>query len=265
MLRAEVKGFSIAYQRAGRGPVVVLLHGFLFDSRAWRPQLEGLSDDFTVIAWDAPGAGQSPDPPERFGITDWADCLAGLLDFAGVGSAHIVGLSWGGILAQEFYRRQPRRVRTLVLADTYAGWRGSLSAARSEERLATCLRDSLLPAAELVPKYLPGMHSVSATREVREELASIMSAFHPVGFRLMALSSAHVDARDLLREVRVPTLLVWGEADARSPLNVAHQFHAAIADAKLVVIPGAGHLSNVEAPAEFNAEVRNFCLSASIA
>jgi pimeloyl-ACP methyl ester carboxylesterase len=134
MLRAEVKGFSIAYQRAGRGPVVVLLHGFLFDSRAWRPQLEGLSDDFTVIAWDAPGAGQSPDPPERFGITDWADCLAGLLDFAGVGSAHIVGLSWGGILAQEFYRRQPRRVRTLVLADTYAGWRGSLSAARSEER-----------------------------------------------------------------------------------------------------------------------------------
>jgi pimeloyl-ACP methyl ester carboxylesterase len=261
MLHAEVKGLSVAYQRAGRGPVLVLLHGFLFDSRAWRPQLEGLSDHFTVIAWDAPGAGQSPDPPEAFGISDWADCLAGLLDVAGVESAHIVGLSWGGILAQEFYRRHPRRVRALVLADTYAGWRGSLSAAMSEERLATCLRDSLLPSTELVPRYLPGMHCGSATREVREELASIMSAFHPVGFRLMALSSAHADARDLLPQIRVPTLLVWGEADARSPLDVAHQFHAAIPNARLVVLPGAGHISNFEAPAQFNAAVRNFCQS----
>jgi pimeloyl-ACP methyl ester carboxylesterase len=259
MFRAEVNGLSIAYARAGHGPVLVLLHGFLFDSRIWRPQLEGLSTHFTVIAWDAPGAGQSPDPPETFGIRDWADCLAGLLDVARVGSAHIVGLSWGGILAQEFYRRHPRRVRTLVLADTYAGWRGSLPEAINEERLATCLRDSLLPASALVPKYLPGMHSASATQEVREALASMMSAFHPLGFRLMALSSAYADTRDLLPEIRVPTLLVWGDADARSPLNVAHQFRGSIPDASLVVIPGAGHLSNFEAPAEFNAAVQNVC------
>jgi pimeloyl-ACP methyl ester carboxylesterase len=263
VLRAEVAGLSVAYERRGRGPVLVLLHGFLFDSRAWRPQLSGLSTHFTVIAWDAPGAGQSPDPPETFGIGDWADCLAGLLDVAGVGSAHVLGLSWGGILAQEFYRRQPRRVRSLVLADTYAGWRGSLSEATVEERLTTCLRDSSLPADEVVPTYLLGMHSESATQEVREELASIMSAFHPVGFRLMALSSAHTDTRDLLAEIRVPTLLVWGEADARSPLSIAHQFHRAIPNARLVVIPGAGHLSNFEAPAQFNAEVRNFFLSGS--
>ena len=264
MLRARIKSLSVAYQRAGRGPVLVFLHGFLSDSRAWRPQLEDLSTQFTVIAWDAPGGGQSSDPPETFGMGDWADCLAGLLDVAGAGSAHIVGLSWGGILAQEFYRRHPRRVRTLVLADTYAGWRGSLSEATSEERLATCLRDSLLPASELVPKYLPGMHSESAPLHVRQELANIMSAFHPVGFRLMALSSAHADTRDLLPEIRVPTLLVWGDADARSSLDVARQFHRAIPKARLVVIPGAGHLSNFEAPAEFNAAVRDLCLSGSI-
>ena len=261
MLRAEVNGVSIAYERAGDGPVLVLLHGFLSDSRAWRPQLEGLSNDFTVLAWEAPGAGQSSDPPETFETGDWAECLAGLLDVVGVGSAHIVGLSWGGILAQEFYRWHPGRARSLVLADTYAGWRGSLGEAKSKERLAMCLRDSSLPAGELVPKYVPNMHSESATHSVRDELVSIMSDFHPVGFRLMALSSAHSDTRDLLRDIRVPTLLVWGDADARSPVSVAHEIHAAIPRARLTIIPGAGHVSNLEAPARFNAEVRGFCLS----
>ena len=79
MLRAKVNGLSVAYERTGDGPALVLLHGFAVDSRMWRPQIESLSDKFTVIAWDAPGAGQSSDPPETFGIGEWADCLAGIL------------------------------------------------------------------------------------------------------------------------------------------------------------------------------------------
>jgi pimeloyl-ACP methyl ester carboxylesterase len=113
MQKILVNGLSVAYQRAGRGPALVLLHGFSLDSRSWRPQLEGLSDSFTVIAWDAPGAGQSQDPPDSFGIGDWADTLAGVLDAAGVGEGHVVGLSWGGLLAQEFHRRYPSRLRSL--------------------------------------------------------------------------------------------------------------------------------------------------------
>jgi pimeloyl-ACP methyl ester carboxylesterase len=257
--RATVNGLSIAYANAGRGPALVLLHGFLCDSRFWRPQLEGLSNDFTIIAWDAPGAGQSSDPPETFRMEDWADCLAGLLDVEEADSAHVVGLSWGGMLAVAFYRRHPRRVRSLVLADTYAGWEGSLGEATSDERLAACLRDSSLPARELVRNYLPTMHSTSASREQQEEWASIMSDFHPIGFRLMAETSAP-DTSDLLPTIRVPTLLIWGHADARSPLSVAHQFQDAIPNAKLVVIPGAGHVSNLEAPTRFNGEVRSFCL-----
>jgi pimeloyl-ACP methyl ester carboxylesterase len=259
VLRATVDDLSIAYEQVGRGPALVLLHGFLCDSRVWRPQLEGLSNDFTVIAWDAPGAGQSWDPPETFRMRDWAECLAGLLNLAGVDSAHVLGLSWGGMLAQELYRREPRRVRSLVLADTYAGWEGSLSKATSDERLATCLRDCSLPAQELVPKYLPSMHSGHASREALEELAGIMADFHPVGFRLMAQASAPAMS-DLLPQIGVPTLLIWGGADARSPMFVAQQFQRAIPNTKLVIIPGAGHLSNVEAPAQFNAEVRAFCL-----
>lgn len=264
MLHADVNGLSIAYERTGSGPALVLLHGFLFDSRAWRPQLESLSYDFTVIAWDAPGAGQSSDPPETFALGDWADCLAGVLAAAEVRQAHIVGLSWGGMLAQEFYRRHPQRTRSLVLADTYAGWPVSLGDLVSAERLAACLQDSSLPPGDVVTKYLPGMHSESATRQVRDESAAIMSDFHPTGFRLMAISSARSDTRELLQSIRVPTLLVWGDADARSPMRVAHQIHDAIPTAKLAIIRGAGHLSNLEAPAQFNAEVRDFCLSVPI-
>lgn len=260
MLSVEVDGFSVAYEQIGEGPTLVLLHGFTHDSRAWRPQLDGLADQFTVIAWDAPGAGQSPDPPETFGIGDWADCLAGFLDATGCEAAHIVGLSWGGLLAQEFYRRYSARVRSLVLADTYAGWKGSLPEPIPDERLAACLRDASLLPSEFVQRYLPAMLSGSPSQQVREELARIMFDFHPVGFRLMARTLAQADTRDLLPNIRVPTLLVWGDADARSPMAVAHQFRDAVPGARLAVISGAGHVSNLEQPAQFNAEVSDFCL-----
>jgi pimeloyl-ACP methyl ester carboxylesterase len=259
MLRAEVDGLSIAYRRRGAGPALVLLHGFALDSRMWRPQLEGLSDEFDVVAWDAPGAGQSPDPPESFGIEDWADSLASFLDEIGVGDAHVLGLSWGGILAQELYRRDPERLRSLILAGTYAGWKGSLPEPVSEERLATCLRDSSLPPPEFVPAYLPSMFGAAPPPEAREELAGIMADFHPLGFRLMAISSAEADTRELLPRIGVATLLIWGDADARSPLDVGRRFDEAIPGAKLVLIPGAGHVSNLEAPDAFNSAVREFC------
>ena len=105
MLSVEINGLRIAYQRMGDGPAVILLHGFTQDSRVWAPQLADLSDRFTLVAWDAPGAGQSDDPPSTYGIGDWADALAGLLEAENIRRAHIVGLSWGGLLAQEFYRK----------------------------------------------------------------------------------------------------------------------------------------------------------------
>jgi pimeloyl-ACP methyl ester carboxylesterase len=155
-------------------------------------------------------------------------------------------------------------VWSLVLADTYAGWRGSLPEPIPEERLAACLRDALLPPSEFVQKYLPGMFSESATEDVRPELASIMSDLHPGGFRLMAAALAHHRHTRSASEHRVPTLLVWGDADALSPLTIAHQIHDAIPGARLAIISGAGHVSNLEDPARFNAEVRNFCPSVSI-
>jgi pimeloyl-ACP methyl ester carboxylesterase len=261
-VRAEVAidGLSVSYTRAGDGPALVLLHGFSFDLRAWRTQIEAFSDQFTVIAWDAPGAGRSSDPPETFGISDWADCLDAFLAAIEVEEAHVLGLSWGGILAQEFYHRHPGRVLSLILADTYAGWKGSLPEPVSQERLEACLRDALLPSKRFLSKYLPGMFGDAVPQEIWEEAANIMSEFHPAGFRLMAKASAVTDTRDVLPTIGVPTLLIWGEDDARSSITVALQLHDAIPGSKLAIIPGAGHVSNMEQPELFNAEVRSFCL-----
>lgn len=264
MLHTHIKDLSIAYERSGNGPALVLLHGFTQDSRVWKPQIETLSENFTVIAWDAPGAGQSADPPENFNINNWADCLAGVLDSAGVQYAHILGLSWGGLLAQEFYRRYPERVLSLILADTYAGWTGSLSDSIAKARLEACIQDSSLPPDDFVSKYLSGMLSDVPPQEVKEELANIMSGFHPIGFRLMATALAIADTRDMLPKIKAPTLLIWGDADKRSPINVAHQLHEAIPGAKLEVISGAGHISNMEKPIQFNKVVEDFCLSVSM-
>src|ERR1041385_4056807 len=114
MLRIEVHGYSVAYRQAGQGPALVLLHGFLCDSRCWKQQLRSLSDQFRVVAWDAPGAGLSSDPPDPFTISDWSHCLAKFLNLLDIERAHILGLSWGGLLAQEFYRLYPANILSLI-------------------------------------------------------------------------------------------------------------------------------------------------------
>lgn len=257
--RADAGGRSVAYRTAGEGPALVLLHGFLCDSRCWRRQLAGLSNTFEVVAWDAPGAGSSSDPPEEFTITDWARCLADFLDVLGIRRAYLLGLSWGGMLAQELYRLHPETALALILADTYAGWKGSLGASVAEQRLAKCVRDSSLAPEEFVPLWVPvQFFTEAAPHDLTEEMSAVVADFHPLGFRLMAKSLAETDTRDLLPKIEVPTLLLWGGDDRRSPMSVAEQFRDAIPNAELAVLGNAGHVSNMEQPEEFNAHVRRF-------
>jgi pimeloyl-ACP methyl ester carboxylesterase len=256
MTSVDVAGLRIAYERAGRGAPLVLLHGAAADGRTWRAQLAELSDRLSVVAWDEPGAGRSADLPEDFGLADYADRLAGFIDALGYRAAHVAGLSWGGVVAQELYRRHPDRVSSLILADTYAGWKGSLSKTERAQRLAHALEQSRLPPDRFEPT-LPGLFAPEAPGALVDELDAIMADARPASIRRTATAIAACDQRDLLA---VPTLLIWGEHDERSPLAVAEQFRAAIAGARLVVIAGAGHMSNMEQPAAFNAAVREFCL-----
>ena len=258
---AEIAGHSVAYRCIGEGPpALVLLHGFLCDSRVWRHQLLELSDRFTVVAWDAPGAGSSSDPADPFRLPDWGHCLAEFLSVVGIARAQFLGLSWGGVLAQEFYRLYPTRVTGLVLADTYAGWKGSFPESVCEQRLARCLLEASLPAEEFVARWVPqDFFTEAASLDLQAEMSAVVSGFHPLGFRLMAKSLAETDTTNLLPTIEVPTLLLWGADDRRSPLSVAAQLCDAIPNSELAVIADAGHVSNMEQPKEFNVHVRRFC------
>jgi pimeloyl-ACP methyl ester carboxylesterase len=136
----EVEGQRIAYRRAGDGPPLVLLHGNPLDSREWRRQFDGLSDAFTVVAWDMPGCGKSSDPPDSFRIPDYVHCLASFIQALGPDRPHVLGLSFGSGLALELYRCYPDIPRSLILASAYAGWAGSLSPEAVEQRKQGMLR-----------------------------------------------------------------------------------------------------------------------------
>ena len=252
----HANGLDIAYERAGSGPPLVLVHGAAEDGRVWRPQLAALSDELTVVAWDEPGAGRSSDVPAGFGLTDYADCLAAVVEALRLGPAHVAGLSWGGTVVQELYRRHPELVATLILVDTYAGWKGSLP---EEEVRARVAGARAMVAAEAFDPTLPGLWSGEPPAEFVPLLDEVAADVRPASLLTQLLAMAEADQRDLLPRIAVPTLLIWGELDARSPLTVAHQLERAIPGARLVVIPACGHVSHLEQPERFNAAVREFC------
>jgi len=264
MGEALVGNLRIAYELAGAGPALILLHGGISDHREWRRQLDALSDEFTVVAWDAPGCGQSSDPPESFRLPDYADCLAGFVATLGLRRPHVLGLSFGAGLALEFYRRYPTLPISLILASAYAGWAGSLPAEVVEQRLRQVLREAELPADQWVSGWVPGLLTANAPDGATDELIAIIADAHPAGMRVMARSFAEADLRDVLGRTAVPTLLLYGEADQRVPLSVAEDLHARIPGSRLVVMPGVGHQSNMEAPELFSLEVRNFLRSLNL-
>jgi pimeloyl-ACP methyl ester carboxylesterase len=168
------------------------------------------------------------------------------------------GLSFGGGLALELYRRHPATMRSLVLAGAYAGWAGSLLPDVVAERLRQVLEMSDMPPDRFVHAVLPTMFSASVAAEERDAFAMSVSGFHPVGLRVLARSFAEADLRDVLPRIAVPTLLLYGDEDARAPMTVAEDIHRAIPVSRLVVMPGVGHVSSVEAAERFNGEVREF-------
>jgi pimeloyl-ACP methyl ester carboxylesterase len=254
----EVQGLRIAYEQVGSGPTVILLHGILGDSRMFASQLADMADHFTLVAWDAPGCGQSSDPPSSWRMPDYADCLAEFIAALGLQDSHVLGVSWGGVLALALVDRYPTLSARLVLVGAYAGWAGSLPTEECERRLTSCLRESELPPEQFIPGWIPGLLTPAADASVVSDVIDVMSDFHPDGYRVMAQAVADADLRSVLANIDKPTLVVHGEADSRSPVHVGEKLQAAIPGAILTVVPNAGHLCNLENPECFNAEVRSF-------
>lgn len=255
---AVVDGARIAHRRAGAGPVLVLLHGAVSDSRVWRVELDAFADDHTVIAWDAPGCGESDDVPETWLMRDYAQALARLLTALELPPADVLGHSWGSTLALELWLLRPELVRSLVLVGGYAGWSGSLPTAEVERRLQFALDVAdALPAA-FDPTTTPGLFSDVMPADRAAELAAVMTEVRAPATRTMARALAACDLREDLPRIGVPTLVVAGEEDLRSPIPVAEALAAAIPDARLAVLPGLGHECYLESAEAFERAVRPF-------
>ncbi len=181
-----------------------------------------------------------------------------LLEALGLGPAHVAGLSWGGTVALELYRRHPALVATLIMIDTYAGWKGSLPADEVRARVAGAHKMLAAPHAEFDPT-LPGLFADDPPAQFVPLLTAIAADVRPATLGRELAIMAEADLSDLLPRIAVPTLLIWGQHDARSPLDVARQFEEAIPDSTLVVIEDAGHMSNLERPESVNDAIREFC------
>src|SRR5262245_2857380 len=259
----QAGGVRIAFERAGHGPPLILLHGLPGDRRLWRRQLDNLADEYTVVAWDAPGCGLSSAPAEDFGLRDVVQNLIAFIQALGLEHPHVLGLSWGGGVALELYRTAPALPKTLMLASAYAGWAGSLPAVNVSQRLNAYIRAAGMDPSEAMRGWAPGFFGGTAPSDVVDEVVAVFSEFDPRVLVMLARSFAETDLRDMLSTINIPTLLLYGDADTRSPLQVAKALHASIRRSKLVVLSGVGHVSNVEAADRFDDAVRNFLRSHS--
>ncbi len=250
----EANGLRIGYDLVGgSGPVVVFLHGVGSDRRVWRDQIDDLGRDHRALALDFRGHGDSQIPVERIDRLAFAADVVGVLSALRLGPAHLVGLSMGGVVALETYKLYPDTVLSLTLADTFAhfpGWEDGM--VRRERDLREMSMREI--AEERIPACLKPAPDPRKLREAVEQMAAKDK-------RVYSESSAATwspDFRAMLPDVRVPTLVLWGEHDTLTSREVSEELHASIPGARLLVLPDAGHISNLDNPAAFSAALREF-------
>ncbi len=240
-------GIRIYYEDRGSGPAVLLTHGYSATCNMWKPQVDALADRYRFITWDMRGHGQtdSPDDASRYSEAVTVADMRALLDASGVRRAVVGGLSLGGYMSLAFYRTHPEMVEALLLADTGPGYRNPAA------------RDGWNQMAQQRAREFEeqGLAALGQGSEVRIALhRSAQGLAHAARGML-----AQVDDRviSVLPEVRVPTLVVVGEQD--EPFRAPSDYMAAkVPAAELVIIPTAGHASNLDQPDRFNEALSRF-------
>jgi len=253
----------LAYDHVGDGPTALFMHGIGGNRTNWRETLEALAPDFHAVAWDARGYGRSDDYDGPLEFGDFSRDLERLMDHLGVARAHVCGLSMGGRIALDFYARSPGRVATLVLCDTFAGFDASFTPEKRAE-FVRLRKEPLVQGkspSDIAPQLAKMLVSRKSAAAAYERLVASMSALHKESYIKAIEATTHYDKVAVLRDIRVPVLLVYGADDRLTPPRLGHDMAAQIAGARMVVIEDAGHLPNIEKPEPFNAAVRAFLLA----
>ena len=251
---------ELAFVDSGEGTPVLLIHGFPLDHAMWSAQIDALGAHYRVIAPDLRGFGASGVTPGKVTMEQFADDLAALVDALGIGGPVVVcGLSMGGYVAWQLWRRHAARVRALILCDTRAAADTPEVAAGRLETAERVLREGpglLVPA--MMPKLL-APSSAAARPELAESLGRVIERTDPQGIAAALRGMAErPDVTATLAAITCPTLVVVGNEDAISPPQEMGAIARAIPGARLVEIDGAGHLSPVENPEQVNAAMLEF-------
>lgn len=253
---ATINSIDIAYRDEGEGPPMLFIHAFPLHSAIWERQIAAFSPHHRVIAPDLRGLGATARGSGAASLDQHADDLAALLGHLGIENATVVGLSLGGYISFALWRRHRERIAALILADTRAGAdteEGKQGRAKNaklaEEQGSGAIADQMLP------KLLSPNASAALCDEVRGIIESNDRAGIAAALRAIA---ARPDSTPLLAIIDVPTLVLVGAEDALTPPSEAEIMFDAIPGCRIAELPGAGHLSNLDAPEAFNAQVIEF-------
>lgn len=243
----------MAFDDAGNGPAVVLLHGYPFNRTMWREQTESLQSRYRVIAPDLRGHGETGVAPAPATMEQMAQDVAGLMDALSISSAVVGGLSMGGYVALAFYRLFRARVSSLVLADTRASADTEEARQSRVQQSEKVLREGMEGITDaLLPKLL-APETISGRPGVVQRIREMMLRTNPKGASAALQGMAQrQDHTSFLPEISARTLILVGRHDAITPLEEAEKMHQGIAGSQVEVIEGAGHVSNIEQPIAFN-------------
>ena len=248
----------ITYRAAGdrRAPAIVLLHGMGSSSAGYRAQLAALSKNHRVIAWDAPGYGQSsPFEISAPAATDYADALADLMSTLGIAHATVVGSSWGSVIAATFAARYPLATRALVLSAPNVA-RGHLSGEERDAARDVLMRNAVAQSPEARAAVVNALLAPNARPQVRALVSQLRDAVTPTGWdhAVDMLFSTHTPS--VVTSIQVPISVIVGNLDRIAPIDDhARPIHEAARNSTLHVLEGIGHMPKLEAPEEVNSIV----------
>lgn len=261
MFTTETIGPSprISVDRIGEGELVLFLHGIGGNKRNWHDNLPAFGEHFHAVAWDARGYGESEDYDGPLDFLDYARDVARVLDHFGADKAHIVGLSMGGRIAAAFTSLHPSRAKSLVLCDTHLGFKHFTDEQKAE--FVRLRKEPLVNGKEpkdIAEPVARTLISPDGTEESFAKLVDSMSRLHKESYIKSIEASVNGDHEVFFETIAHPTLVVVGSDDRLTPVAMAEKIHALVKGSELHVIEGAGHLSNIEKPEEFDRVVIDF-------
>jgi pimeloyl-ACP methyl ester carboxylesterase len=271
----SVNGERVVYRRAGKGPVLLLVHGMAGSAETWRHVMPALAKRFTVLAPDLLGQGQSDKPRGDYSLGAHANTLRDLLDALGYQRVTVVGQSLGGGVAMQFAYQFLERCERLVLVDSGGLGREvtfylrMLTVPGFEYVFPLFSTPGLRDAGNLIATWLDraGVRSTPASQEIWRSYASLADAESRRAFfrslrDVIDLSGQAVSALSrLYRAAHLPTLIVWGAQDPFIPVSHALAAHKAIPGSRLEIFDGVGHYPHCEAPERFIAVLVDFIAS----